>query len=886
MACWNSQIFASSTRKRNSSDLFLQTWLIFLFTFLVSWNELVASGKIETSSDSNMTVDAEKAIKETNENTSSLESDLNTNEQREGMLVKGENFRSIEGGKPEKDRASNENQIVVNDGSKKVITLEEMRREVGQTEAAENKPTEGQLVTFKVTVRNAQDRTAIRKGDQVTDVPNGARDGANGLKEGGKVVSDATKEASGGSTEVTEAKKELLDTKATEVKSLPIKRKKRGMNTPEGKTSNDGGQVRKRKRTSLGTDAAEKGKRKVAGGKSGDKDIPGEKREKRSRTAFSNERKMILEGYFEKSIYVSKKVVEEISKELGIDKKRIENWFRNRRSKLKKDEEGKLKNNDENLSSKKESVEKLDAEKEKEGTEKGDSEERNSPDVDSSSGLSSEEGSTIENSPVNVTETSQGFSSVDVKSERRNIDGTSGLAEKSSLVISTESSDRLKNENEKKFDMMERKASNLKMTEEATEITSVSSTSNRFVRESETKPDLNRDVISDISATAFVSESRIDEPHSDQMIFKQTKSEETELEPIAMKQLDRSTESPLSQAVLAKHQEKVGEGAECRPSDRTENFDEQYSMDEKITRPVPNRPQGIDLVDRQGKDQTSDDETEKHSDQPMKTKVEECSDIYNGMNENLNAQLSTAAKINGVISRDEKQHRINERFSDNASDSVACTKELRIDEKENRTYENRAEYYSETPTNANSLKAYEKHNRVYENTSDYPSNHMTYSRTDEYRERAHDYHGEEFQYTNVGYEDVSCEPEKSRDSIVVRSPEIKTPIFFPPTPTWEDIPVFKNSKQSGPYSIISPELSRSYSGEVGIDGDEESSASIRPRIWSSEEEQATYALTEIENYEMEEDDVESKVQEDLAIALNNDPDFIKDLNELMDIAKT
>ena len=851
------------------------------------WNELIASGKIETTGDSNMNVDAEKTNTETNQNTSSMESDLNTCEQREGMLAKGENFGSVEGGKPEKDRASNENQIVVNDGSKKVITLEEMRPGRGQTEAAENRPTEGQLVTFKVTVRNAQDRTAIRKGDEVTDVPNEARDGANGLKEGGKVVKDATKEASEGSAEVTDAKKELLDTKATDVKAVPIKRKRRGMNTPEGKNSSDGGQVRKRKRTNLGADAAEKGKKKVAGGKSRDKDIPGEKREKRSRTAFSNERKIILEGYFEKSIYVSKKVVEEISKELGIDKKRIENWFRNRRSKLKKDEEGKLKNNDENLS-KKESVEKLDAEKEKEGAEKRDSEERNTPEVDSSSGLSSEEGSTTENSPVNVTETSLGFPSVDAKSERRNIDGTSGLAEKSSLVNLTESSDRLKNENENKLGMIEGKTSNLKVTEEAAEIRSDPPTSNRFVTENETKPDLNRGVIGDISATAFVSErsSRVDEPLTDQMIFEQPKPEETTLESIAKKQLDERSESLMSQAVLTKHQEMVGDGAECKPSDRTENFDEQYSMDEKLTRPVANRPQRIDLVHRRGKDQTSDGETEKHSDQSMKTKVEECTDIYNGMSENLNAQLSTAAKINGVISRDERQNRINETSSDNPSDSIAFTKELRINEKGSRTYENTAEYYSETTTNATSLKACEKQNRVYENTSDYPSNHTIFSKTDEYRERAHDCHGEEFQYTDVGYEDVSCEPEQSRDSIVVRSPEVKTPIFFPPTPTWEDIPVFKNSKQTGPYSIISPELSRSYSGEVSIDGDEESSASIRQRIWSSEEEQATYALTEIENYEMQEGDVESKVQDDLAIALNNDPDFMKDLNELMDIAKT
>eukprot|EP00794_Sanderia_malayensis_P011820 gene11820-13044_t len=61
-------------------------------------------------------------------------------------------------------------------------------------------------------------------------------------------------------------------------------------------------------------------------------------REKRKRTAYSNEKKDILERYFQKSIYATKSMVLEITKEVGLDKKKIDNWFRNRRSKLKKDE--------------------------------------------------------------------------------------------------------------------------------------------------------------------------------------------------------------------------------------------------------------------------------------------------------------------------------------------------------------------------------------------------------------------------------------------------------------------------------------------------------------------------------------------------------------------
>eukprot|EP00112_Aurelia_sp_Birch-Aquarium-sp1_P021325 Seg571.19 transcript_id=Seg571.19/GoldUCD/mRNA.D3Y31 product="Homeobox protein Hox-A3" protein_id=Seg571.19/GoldUCD/D3Y31 len=876
----------------------------------ISWNELVASGKIETTGDSSLNISAEKTNKETDQTTSSLESNVNAKEKQDGMLVQGENFRSVEGDKTETDRAGKESQIVANDGSKKVVTLEKMKAEGGKLEAAENRSTEGQLVTFKVTVRNAQDGTAIGKGDGVTEGPKGVRNGANGLKDGAKVMKDAPKGVTEGITGAADTKKDLVEPKATEAKPVPLKRKRRRLNNPEGKNSKDGGQVRKRKRTSLGTDAAEKGKKKIAGGKHGDKDIPGEKREKRSRTAFSNERKMILEGYFEKSIYVSKKVVEEISKELGIDKKRIENWFRNRRSKLKKDEGGKLKNNDENLS-KKESVEKSDTEKGKGSAEKGDSEERNTPEVDSSSGLSSEEGSTMEgstmergapsegstmeNSPINVTEPSHGIPSLEVKPERRNVDGSSGLAEKSSSVITTETSDKSKNENENNLGAIEGKTINRTVTK-VTENKSDPPTSNRIVTESETKHDLNKGVNNDISITTVAStsseiSSRIDEPPSDQMNFKLTKVEESTSKQIATKQLegrkgDSEMESLMVQEVLGNNEEKVDERAESRPNDKIESVDEQCSMDERITKPVPNRPLSIDLVKKGEKDRTNENKTEKPSDELMKTNAGEYKDIYNGVSENLNNQLPTATKVNGVISRDEKQNRMNEAVSQDPPDRFSGTNTLKMNEKEGRAYENTADYYSDTTNDANSLKTYEKQDRVYETTSDYPSKLTTYSKTDEYQKRTHDSHGAELQYTEVGYEDVSSGQEKSRDAIVVQSPEIKTPIFLPPTPIWEDIPVFKNSKQTGPYSIISPELSHSYSREVSIDDNEDNPARVRPRIWSSEEEQVTYALTEIENYEMEEGDVESKVQEDLVIALNNDPDFMKDLNELMDIAKT
>ena len=61
-------------------------------------------------------------------------------------------------------------------------------------------------------------------------------------------------------------------------------------------------------------------------------------RKKRSRVRFTEEEKVVLEEYFEQNMYVTKSLVSQISKTCGLDKKKIETWFRNRRSKAKKEE--------------------------------------------------------------------------------------------------------------------------------------------------------------------------------------------------------------------------------------------------------------------------------------------------------------------------------------------------------------------------------------------------------------------------------------------------------------------------------------------------------------------------------------------------------------------
>ena len=211
------------------------------------------------------------------------------------------------------------------DDDKKLITLETMRK----SERRQGDSGTEQLVTFKVTVRQAKEKTssdgsvAVNAMEELEDGLDANDDGAGPSGKG---------HHSNGNDSVTNGGeiKETLDN------VLSKRAHKNGKGALDSGKSMTGNKTRRMKRKSSDRQSKEKWRAKNDGGKG---DILGNMQEKRKRTAFNNERKNILEQYFEKSIYASKTVVEEISKELGIDKKKIDNWFRNRRSKLKKDEE-------------------------------------------------------------------------------------------------------------------------------------------------------------------------------------------------------------------------------------------------------------------------------------------------------------------------------------------------------------------------------------------------------------------------------------------------------------------------------------------------------------------------------------------------------------------
>ena len=211
------------------------------------------------------------------------------------------------------------------EGEKKLITFEKMKK--AEQGAGEN-GTE-QLVTFKVTVRQAKEKANKDENEtmKATEEPNRGSETKSVGKERVKNEKEAVK-----------AENEALE------KAGKSSKKKKRMSTGSLENGEEiyGNASKKIKRKSLDSQPKERGKNKSDGNKG---DPAGDPREKRKRTAFNNEKKNVLEQYFEKNIYASKSVVEEISRELGIDKKKIDNWFRNRRSKLKKDEEEMSKRN-------------------------------------------------------------------------------------------------------------------------------------------------------------------------------------------------------------------------------------------------------------------------------------------------------------------------------------------------------------------------------------------------------------------------------------------------------------------------------------------------------------------------------------------------------------
>ncbi|XP_065063150.1 uncharacterized protein LOC135689746 [Rhopilema esculentum] len=281
----------------------------------VSWKNLVTSGMMESAEDEDANeADTEKGDEKDNAVRASKGDQVDTKIISEGEKLNVEDDKGQLDGSSENSGSpsgglSPDTQAMGKDKEKKLITFEKMNpSEQGSAEKKQK-----QLVTFKVTVRHSKDKT----GD--------------GTEQKG-VVNDDTAEnemkANSGNADKGEEKN---------VNTEKLAGRRNGKPCHDSGKEDSKSQVKKRRRNTFSAGTTEKSKRKSDVTKSDDKD--GDMREKRRRTAFSNERKMVLEKYFEKSIYASKLMVEEISRELSIDRKKIDNWFRNRRSKLKKDEE-------------------------------------------------------------------------------------------------------------------------------------------------------------------------------------------------------------------------------------------------------------------------------------------------------------------------------------------------------------------------------------------------------------------------------------------------------------------------------------------------------------------------------------------------------------------
>ena len=297
------------TYVKSNAKLIISTGLL-----LVSWKNLVSSGMMESAEDEDAN-EAEKGDEKDSATRASKGGQVDPKTTSEGEKLnvdkgdKGQLDESSENSGSLSGELSPDTQTMGKDKEKKLITFEKMNpSEQGSAEKKQK-----QLVTFKVTVRHSKDKT----GD--------------GTEQKG-VVNDDTAES-----EVKANSDNADKGEEKNVNTEKLAGKRNGKQCHDSGKEDSKSHMKKRRRNTFSGGTTEKSKRKSDVTKSDDKD--GDMREKRRRTAFSNERKMVLEKYFEKSIYASKLMVEEISRELGIDRKKIDNWFRNRRSKLKKDEE-------------------------------------------------------------------------------------------------------------------------------------------------------------------------------------------------------------------------------------------------------------------------------------------------------------------------------------------------------------------------------------------------------------------------------------------------------------------------------------------------------------------------------------------------------------------
>ena len=286
-----------------------------VFSFLVSWKNFALAEKVEPAAENSVS-----------ENEKELEVDMGVEEKMNVLsgIVKGTATSAIKEDISVKPDGSLSPVVPIfkADDEKRLITLEKLNR-IEQKQGENGKE---QLVTFKVTVKHAKE---VSSDEKETTSATEETEGGSDLNENQK-------------THRAELENKTVD-KSEEVSERSHSRRQRkstgSLDCLDSKAKNH---TKGRKKKSVDVQRKEVAKSTKDGNQG---ETPVVLQEKRKRTAFNRAKKLVLEQYFEKSIYASKATVEEISVELELDKKKIDNWFRNRRSKLKKDDEERSKRN-------------------------------------------------------------------------------------------------------------------------------------------------------------------------------------------------------------------------------------------------------------------------------------------------------------------------------------------------------------------------------------------------------------------------------------------------------------------------------------------------------------------------------------------------------------
>ena len=286
-----------------------------VFSFLVSWKNFALAEKVEPAAENSAS-----------ENEKELEVDMGVEEKMNVLSgkVKGTTTSAIKEDISVKPDGSLSPVVPIfkADDEKRLITLEKLNR-IEQKQGENGKE---QLVTFKVTVKHAKE---VSSDEKETTSATEETEGGSDLNENQK-------------THKAELENETVDNSEEVSERSHSRRQRKSTGSLDSLDSKAKNHTKGRKKKNVDVQRKEVAKSTKDGNQG---ETPVVLQEKRKRTAFNRAKKLVLEQYFEKSIYASKATVEEISVELELDKKKIDNWFRNRRSKLKKDDEERSKRN-------------------------------------------------------------------------------------------------------------------------------------------------------------------------------------------------------------------------------------------------------------------------------------------------------------------------------------------------------------------------------------------------------------------------------------------------------------------------------------------------------------------------------------------------------------